>query len=670
MSPLPPRVALALLVLVALVSTGLLGLLKLNNAPEVYLPPSAPAVAFDRQVREVFPQDDVLAVLFEVADPFDTSFLLALNQVAQQVERHPKVERVLTLTTLDRIAGTEDAFIVEPLLDPQDLEQGSAEQRRERVLRDRFAPGLVASTDGRTVALMVRPVPLDDSLQRLDLVRAVERAIETAGIADHMVAMAGEVALDVAEFESTVQDNLIFIPTTSAVGLLLIWWLYRRPLAVVLAAGAIWAVAATTLALIAIWGRPYTLVASMVPPLMAALTIALCIHLYNGLMQAARRGHQGRARVTRALALIRRPARYTALTTAAGLISLGASAVQPIQTFGVVSGLGALFLYVVVVGLLPPILSTRDRSAWPASHGGGRWVNFVVERLARLSIRRAGWVVALAALLILGGSPFLFKVEAETDLYRFYGEDHPLTQSTHRVEQALSGVTVLEVIFDGAARDSLKSVERLQALRAFQSWLNALPEVDRTLSMVEVIEEMHWAFHGEDPAYRLLPQNRALISQYLFIYDGRDLYDLVDREFQRTRLTINLNVHGANAIQGVIDQITEQLGAQPVADLEWRIVGSGRLFADLEDLLVEGQVRSLWVALGMIFLLLLWQWRSLGSALLCMLPNIAPILLIFMIMGLLGIWLDMATAMIASVAVGVAVDDTIHRYHGYWGVGR
>jgi hypothetical protein len=58
-------------------------------------------------------------------------------------------------------------------------------------------------------------------------------------------------------------------------------------------------------------------------------------------------------------------------------------------------------------------------------------------------------------------------------------------------------------------------------------------------------------------------------------------------------------------------------------------------------------------------------WRSLGDTLLCMIPNISPILLIFIVMGFTGIWLDMATAMIASVAVGIAVDDTIHVYHGY-----
>jgi predicted RND superfamily exporter protein len=69
--------------------------------------------------------------------------------------------------------------------------------------------------------------------------------------------------------------------------------------------------------------------------------------------------------------------------------------------------------------------------------------------------------------------------------------------------------------------------------------------------------------------------------------------------------------------------------------------------------------------LSLIFLLMLILWRSLGDALLCMIPNASPIVLIFIVMGISGIWLDMATAMIASVAVGIAVDDTIHVYHGY-----
>jgi predicted RND superfamily exporter protein len=85
----------------------------------------------------------------------------------------------------------------------------------------------------------------------------------------------------------------------------------------------------------------------------------------------------------------------------------------------------------------------------------------------------------------------------------------------------------------------------------------------------------------------------------------------------------------------------------------------------MEDLIVVGQVRSLLGALLLIMALMVIEWRSLRGALLCMIPNLAPVFLIFAFMGVFGIWLDIATAMIASVAVGIAVDDTIHIYHGF-----
>jgi predicted RND superfamily exporter protein len=121
----------------------------------------------------------------------------------------------------------------------------------------------------------------------------------------------------------------------------------------------------------------------------------------------------------------------------------------------------------------------------------------------------------------------------------------------------------------------------------------------------------------------------------------------------------------ANEIEALMEKIRAFLRNKTPEGLYWEIAGNSRLFAEMEDLLVTGQVYSVWGALILIFLLMLILWRSLGSALLCMIPNISPILLIFIVMGLFGLWLDMATAMIASVAVGIAVDDTIHVYHGY-----
>ena len=112
-------------------------------------------------------------------------------------------------------------------------------------------------------------------------------------------------------------------------------------------------------------------------------------------------------------------------------------------------------------------------------------------------------------------------------------------------------------------------------------------------------------------------------------------------------------------------EIRSWLEQHAPAGMSWEIAGYSRMIADMEDLLVTGQVYSLWGALALVFILMLFMTRSPGGALLCMIPNISPILLIFIVMGITGMWLDVATAMIASVAVGIAVADTHHIYHTY-----
>ena len=269
------------------------------------------------------------------------------------------------------------------------------------------------------------------------------------------------------------------------------------------------------------------------------------------------------------------------------------------------------------------------------------------------------------AVASLVSAPLIARVEVESDLLKFFADDHPLTMSTKRIEDKLSGVTTLEVVATAERRDGLKSVAVLEKLKELQTWIESLPEVDRVVSMMDVVEEMHWAFNAEDPSARRLPASDALLSQLLLIYDGKDLHELVNREFQRTRLLLNLDVHGANATSRVMEQIRARFDQTPVPGVTFDLAGWGRLFADQEDLLVEGQIYSFLGAFGQILIILTVLWRSVGAAVLCLIPNVAPLYFIFVVMGATGTWLNMATVIIAGVVLGITVDDTIHLYHGY-----
>jgi len=654
----------ALLGLLVVAPLAALPGLVFNNAPEAYLPPGAEAVAFERSLRQRFPEDQVLVLLLEGPGLWRADTLRAVDRLAGRLRRLPRVERVLSVTTVDHIQATAGGFAVEPLIDPRALDRTTPRARRSRATGDPLAEGRLVSPDGSAMAVVVRPVPLATSPERLALERAVRRAVDEAGLASRLTAVAGEVALDAAEFRAMVSDSLRFLPITAVIGLGLVGLLFRRVLAVVLTAAAIGAVMGPVLALLVLAGQPYTLIHAMVGPLLTGLTVALALHLFGAMALAGRRGLNGPRQVARAVAEVRGPAWLAALTTAAGLASLGLSPIPPIRSFGLVTAAGVLLLLGVFLGLLPPILARWDRRPWPAPRAA-RGVEAVVGRLARLGVRRAGWVVAAFAVAVAALAPWLGAVRTETDLYRFFPPDHALIQSMRRVEARLAGVTRIEVVFEGPGRDAFLDPARLQAVTAIQDWLQAQPEVDRTLSPADFLAQMNRAFHDGDPGFARVPRSRQLLAQYLLVYDGRDLYDLLDRERQTARLTVNLNVHGANAIQGVIHRLRAHLREQPPADLRWRVAGIGRLFADQEDLLVTGQERSILAAIGVIFLMLALAWRSWRLGLLGMLPNLSPVVVIFALMGMTGIRLDMATALIASVAVGIAVDDTVHMVHGY-----
>jgi hypothetical protein len=657
--------ALALVVLLHVGALAVLVKLNFNNAPEVYYPDDAAAVVLRDRLRAEFPSDEVLTVLFRAEQPYAPDFLRRLDELARALGDHPLVDRVLTLTTVEKIAATEEGFEVGPLIDVDSLDAGDSEALRRRVLSDRFAPGLLASRDGHYVALAVRPVPLKESLQRKEVQRAMRSAIAAAGLEAAYAAEAGPVTLDVAQLQSILDDSLLFIPLTTVIGLSLLAWVVGRWRPVAIGAVAMSTVVLPTVAGVAAFGQPYTMATAILPSLLAAYTLATLLHLYAGIQRArvARLPRPGR--VDRAMSETIKPGFFNVLTTGAGLLSLTLVPIPPIQVFGLAGAFGTLLVFITVFFLVPPFLLHWDVPRWPRRGSGFGATGRVASRLVRVSLRHPKAIVVGTLVLVALAFPLAQRVQVESDLLTFFADDHPVSLGTRLIESKLSGVTTLEISLEGNGRDSLARVDALQSMRRLQGWLEGLPEVDRTVSMADLIEEMHWAMNDEAPAFRRLPSSDRLLRQYLLVYDGADLYELVNREHAHARILVNLNVHGTRDIARVIGAIQAHLKQVPLPGIKAEVGGYGRLFADQVDLLVSGQVNSFAGAFFQIFLFMAILWRSPTSAALGMLPNLAPLYFIFVLMGATGIHLDLATVMIASVVLGITVDDTIHLYHGY-----
>jgi len=659
------RLSIALFAIMILAPVYFLTEIKFNNLPEIFSPPNSEINLIQKSIRQSFPEDNVLIVLFTGEDLYSDSFILKIEKTVSALNKSSKIEHVMGLSSNDYIIGSDDGFQVEKLLGMKEVKALSIKQRVKRIIEDRFAPGRIVSREGDYTALIIRPHPLADSMDATSILNNTKKLIEQFELSKNLQGFAGNIMVEDSMFNLTVEDNSKFIPVTMAIGFVLLWFMFRRKLPIVLSLLTIGAASNMSLLYLVVTDTPYSMPVAMVMPLIIALSMAFMVHLLNARLEAQKTNGDEATKMCSAINEVKRPIFFTMLTTVLGLLSLNFSPVPPIQTFGISAAIGVFLLYFITVYLQPPLIAKWSGGNWKSNQSGVMWIDHGIRKLAQFGIRNAGLVFCIMLVIIVTGVYSGLRVKAETDFLLYFPEDHEVILATNKVEKELAGTSPLEIIFSAKGRDALKDPKKLSAIKKIQYWLEARDEVDLTISMPDIIEEFNWAFNGEDPAFRILPTDEKLVSQYLFIYDGKDLFDMVDYEFEQTRLLMNLNIHGTSKLNMFIAELTGYLEKNVPSTMQWQIGGIARVQADMVNSIISGQLYSGFGAIALIFLVMLLLWRSVPGALLCLLPNIAPLVFIFAVMGALGITLDIGTAIISSIALGIAVDDTIHIYDGY-----
>jgi hypothetical protein len=177
---------------------------------------------------------------------------------------------------------------------------------------------------------------------------------------------------------------------------------------------------------------------------------------------------------------------------------------------------------------------------------------------------------------------------------------------------------------------------------------------------LDFIKEMNQAFHNEDRQYYRMPNSQALIAQYMLLYSGEDLRNVLDEDQQWTAVYVRVHEHSSRKLRQLIRDLERFLHNEFPENIETRVTGPTVLTSNLIDTLLRSQISSLALASAVVFSMVSVLFWSLKIGFLAMLPNLLPILLNLGLMGWTRIPLDTATAMISAVAIGIAVDDTVH----------
>jgi len=652
-----PWITLGILLLITGFFLAGIPQLQIDNSVDSMLPADHPARLLYDDVNDTFGGTDVMVIAVHSEDIFSEATLTQVIELTEAFQRLPGVDEVVSLSTAKRMDGEDGTLVVRDLMPTVPESDEERDDLRAYVADQEMYVNNIISSDGLYAGIVVELLPdIDDSAVYASLRQLIDAQENAADIY-----VAGGPAVN-AEMTTSMKGDLVqLIPFVLLVLAIVLYLSLRTVAGVILPLAVVLLTVIWTAGLMAWLGIPMAMISTTLPIMLIAIGVADAIHILTDYYAGLRGGEEKRSAIRTVVKHIGMAIVLTSITTLVGFLSLGTSPVQQVMQFGLFVGFGVMAALAITLTLIPaalelgrgPRLTTRKATKPSFSTRGLSWLSrFVVKRRKALLV--VGGV--LFVLAVVGGT----RLAVETNTLRFFRPETPIRQATEVVDLSFGGSESLSIVVNG----DIKSPDVLNGMLDFQDWAKALPEVGYTASVADYVTQINEALHDNDPTERVIPQTRNAVAQEILLYemssDPSDFARVVNYNYEQARIVLRMESLSSSELGELVQQVEDEVIRSADGQFNVGITGSSYLFKVLTDLLVSGQILSLLVSLFGVALVVGLIFRSVRFGLLSMIPLGFTITLNFGIMGWLSIPLDTATTMLASIAIGIGVDYTVH----------
>lgn len=659
--------------------------------------------------RERFGRDEKITVAIErgqAAGPetpgiFDFTFLERLRDFHNAIEKRvPHLVEITSLINARDTRGDGDTLRVEGFLDPWPENTEELALRKERALSNPLFRNHILSQDGRTATLVLelqlysslgveeeRLSGFDEGAHATDETPPLLTGAETAEVVSRLREV-------IAEFESadfvihsggspvmlqTISSSMARdMPRFAALAILtiaaLLYLLFRRVIAVVIPLLVVALSVASTVGLMGWSGVPIHVPTQILPSFLLAVAVGDAVHLLSIFFERIRSGDERADALAHALGHSGLALVLTSVTTAGGLLSFSTSALTPVAMIGIFAPTGVMIALFLSLTMLPALLAIAPIGA-PRGRLVSREQNVLDRSLAgfgRFATRHPRSVVGLSTLLAIAAGLGASRMELSHDPISWLGEDTRIVRDTRFMNEHLGGAVSFEVLLESDAPGGIRQPEALQRLaalgRSFEEESRDGVSAGQTISLADIVKEINRALNSDRASAYVIPEDPLLIAQELLLFENTgadDLEEITDPQYEIARMSVRMPWRDAVRYTKFFDLAT--------ADTETALSDLGRpvitgilaILVRTISQVVTSMAQSYVLAFAVITPIMVLLLGNLRTGLLAMIPNTMPILLTLGLMGSFGFPLDAFSLMVGGIALGLAVDDTIHFMHNY-----
>ena len=641
---------------------------KFSTNYRVFFSESNPELKAFESFQSTYTKNDNVLFVIKKKDSgsiFNNSDLSAIKKLTEQAWQIPYVIRVDSVTNFQHTSAFKDDLVVEDLINEVDAEETYYQSRLKIALEEPLLLNQSISKDGKVSAvnavLQFAEKDLMEVPQAVNFALDIERKIE-ADYPNLEVYVSGVAALNNAFAEAGMNDAGTIIPIMFLVIFALVWLIIRA-----------WSPTVAVLILIILStmvgmgiggyaGIELTPISMAAPTVILTLAVADAIHIYITLKSLMQEGMVKQKAIVESLKINFLPVTITSATTIVGFLALNFSDSPPYWHLGNITavGIGAAWLFSIT--LLPVIISLLPYSTKVVSKK---------EKTQSLMLKLANFVIDNYKKIFFGTSVITLIIMCFIPTIKFddqwveYFDESVKFRSDSDVVLDNFGVYPIEYSIPAKSEGGISEPEYLQNIEKFIVYLREVENVEHVYSISDIMKRLNKNMHGDDQSYYRIPEERDLSAQYLLLYElslpyGLDLNDRINIDKSASRVTVTFGRLTTAELKNFLIQTDNWMQENFPNYMQTKPTGASVMFTYITERNISSMITGTMIAIFAIALMMIVALRSLKLGLLSLIPNGLPILTTFGAWAILVGDVGFSVATVASISLGIVVDDTVH----------
>ncbi|PRX27146.1 hypothetical protein BX659_1177 [Orenia metallireducens] len=609
------------------------------------------------KIEDVFGGTDAIMIILETDDILNAKTLNRAKKISDELETWEEIDKVNSPFTVQDIRGEDYMLIVEDAIETIPQSDKQEEVIKERIKNNELIYGSIISRDFKAMAII--GVLKDDVTDDLILTKVNKLIEDIPG--DEEVKLAGMPIIRAEVSKNTQSDMKKLMPLALLIMLVFLYLCFRQFRGVLLPFMVVVMSIIISMGLIPMLNWKIYLITVILPMSLIAIANDYGIHIIAHYQEenTSKVNLSEEKLVAKVVSSLGAPIIAAGLTTIAGMLCLMTHIMVPAKELGILAAIGIGFALIASITFIPAVMVLLPK-AKPIETAVGEGKKGLLERLLDFT---ANFVtvnpkkitivfIVIVALISLG----VFYLKIDTNPVNYFKEDSSVTKATNAGNKYFGGANTISIMAEGDITDP-KVMEKISN---FEETIIKHKNVGDVGAISKIMRKMNKELHSGDERFDTIPDNKNAIPQYFMLYESSgDLKKLVDFERKHALITAKIPTNSTGDIQELVGYIRDYIKKDKDSPL--KIVGGfGDLQSELSDAVVKGQLMSLITAAIVVGIIVMFLFRSPVAGVMSIIPLSLAIVSLFGLMGFFKIELNIATALLSSVMVGVGVDYTIH----------